>query len=233
MNLMQNIGTPARGRASVVHAQWRTAAIAIATIALGFVVTAAAMAQSTFDRADLLSVADAAVRENLISADRHVLIVRHARKADEDCNALDCPLGENGLAMVARLDALLGQPDFDAVYSSGACRTFETASAAGTAVQHAAVARAPQMCGGGIAERSRDDAISDARDGDARWTIVAEHSNTSCGWVEAIAGADALTDTLCESGQLTSADYGDIFWLYRLDGEWRVTELQEAFEVTD
>ncbi len=230
---MRNIGIPARGRASVVHAQWRTAAVAIVTIALGFVVTAAAMAQSTFDRNGLLALADASVRENLMAADRHVLIVRHARKADEDCNALDCPLGENGLAMVARLDALLGQPDFDAVYSSGACRTFETASAAGTVLQHAAVARAPQMCGGGIAERSRDDAMADAMEGDARWTFVAEHSNTSCGWVEAIAGADAMAGTLCESGQLTSADYGDIFWLYRLNGDWHVTELPEAFEVAD
>jgi hypothetical protein len=233
VNLMENIGTPARGRASVVQAQWRTAAVAIVTIALGFVVMAAAMAQSNFDRAGLLSVADASVRENLITADRHILVVRHARKADEACNALDCPLGENGQAMVARLDTLIGQPDFDAVYSSGACRTFETASAAGTVLQHAAAARAPQMCGGGIAERSRDDAIAEAVGGDGRWTFVAEHSNTSCGWVEAIAGADVLVGTLCESGQLTSADYGDIFWLYRLDGEWRVTELQEAFEVAD
>jgi Histidine phosphatase superfamily (branch 1) len=233
VNLMRNIGTPASGRASIVHAQWRTAAVAIATIALGFVVTAAAMAQSNFDRAGLLSLADEAVRENLTAADRHILVVRHARKADETCNALDCPLGENGLAMVARLDDLLGEPDFDAVYSTGACRTFETASAAGVVLQHAAVARAPQMCGGGIAERSRDDAIANAVNGDARWTFVAEHSNTSCGWVEAIAGAEALGGTLCESGQLTSADYGDIFWLYRLDGAWHVTELQEAFEVAD
>ncbi len=233
MKLMRHLDRPAFGQTSVRSAQWRTALFAVATIALGFVFSASALADGEFDREALLMAADESVRADIQSADRHLLIVRHARKADESCNALDCPLGENGLAMVARLDALLGEPDFDAVYSSGACRTFETALPAGAVVQHAAAPSAPAMCGGGMAERTREDAIADALGSDARWSFVAEHSNTSCNWVAAIAGEDALAGTLCESGQLTSADYGDVFWLYRIADDWHVTVLEGVFDIAE
>jgi len=230
---MKNLDGPAFGNASVRSAQWRTALFAVATIALGFVFSASTMADDGFDRAGLLMEAQDSVHAEISAADRHILIVRHARKAEESCNALDCPLGENGLAMVSRLDALLGEPDFDAIYSSGACRTYETALPAGAVVQHAAAARAPAMCGGGIAERTRDDAIAEAASSDARWTFVAEHSNTSCGWVAAIGGEETLVGSLCESGQLTSADYGDIFWLYRIGEDWHLEVLEGVFEVAE
>jgi len=230
---MKNLDGPAFGKASVRSTQWRTALFAVATIALGFVFSASAMADNEFDRVGLLEAAGDEARTDIMAADRHILIVRHARKAEESCNALDCPLGENGLAMVARLDVLLGEPDFDAIYSSGACRTYETALPAGAVIQHAAAARAPAMCGGGIAERMRDDAIAEAVASDARWTFVAEHSNTSCSWVAAVAGEDALAGTLCDSGQLTSADYGDIFWLYRVGEVWTLEVLEGAFEVAE
>lgn len=222
---------PAIGETCVRSAQWRTALIAVATIALGFVFSAPALADEDFDRPALLMAASEVMRADIAGADRHILIVRHARKADEACNALDCALGENGLAMVERLDVLLGEPDFDAVFSSSACRTYQTALPAGEVVQHAAAVSAAEMCGGGVAERTRDDALEEAAFSDARWTFVAEHSNTSCGWVEEIAGADTLAGTLCESGQLSSEDYGDIFWLYRTGGNWYLEVLEAAFEI--
>lgn len=230
---MRHLDSPAFGETSVRLAQWRTALFAVATIALGFVFTASALAADGFDRQMLLMAADESIRADIERADRHLLIVRHARKAEETCNALDCPLGESGRAMVARLDALLGEPDFDAVYSSGACRTYETAMPAGEVIQHAAAASVPALCGGGIAERTRDDAIAEARASNARWSFVAEHSNTSCNWVAAIAGEEALAGTLCETGRLTSADYGDIFWLYRIAGEWRIDVLEGVFDVAE
>jgi phosphohistidine phosphatase SixA len=231
LKFMRHLDSPAFGETSVRAAQWRTALFAVATIALGFVFSASALADDSFDRPALLMAADEGTRADIGLADRHILIVRHARKAEESCNALDCPLGDTGLAMVARLNELLGDPDFDAVYSSGACRTYETALPAGDVIQHAAAASAPALCGGGTAARTREDAIAEAIGSDARWSFVAEHSNTSCNWIAAIAGADALAGTLCESGQLTSADYGDVFWLYRIAGEWRVEVLEGIFDV--
>ncbi|WP_421784755.1 histidine phosphatase family protein [Hyphobacterium sp.] len=211
----------------------RTAAFALATIAIGLIASASAAAQAAFDRPALLALSNADLAEAITMADRHVLIVRHARKVSEDCNALDCPLGDDGEAMVARLDALLGTPDFDAVYSSSACRTYETALAAGPVVQHAAAPSARGMCGGGVAERERADALQDAVASNARWTLIAEHSNTSCGWVAAIAGEAVLADTPCDGGQLASSDYGDIFWLYRQGEGWHLTVLERAFDVSE
>lgn len=211
----------------------RTAAFALATIVIGLIAPTPTNAQVAFDRPGLLALADTALTPDLLSADRHVLIVRHARKISEDCNALDCPLGPAGELMVARLDTLLGEPDFDAVLSSSACRTYETVSVAGAVVQHAAAERAREMCGGGVAERSRDDAIQDVMSGDARWTIVAEHSNTTCGWVSTIAGEAALAGTRCEGGRLSSSDYGDVFWLYQQGDDWQLTVLEGAFDVSE
>ncbi|WP_420430420.1 histidine phosphatase family protein [Hyphobacterium sp.] len=211
----------------------RTAAFALATIAIGLIASAPATAQASFDRPGLLTLADPASTPDILSADRHVLIVRHARKISEDCNALDCPLGAAGESMVARLDTLLGEPDFDAVFSSSACRTVETVRVAGDVVQHAAAENAREMCGGGVAERARDDAIQDAVTSDARWTIVAEHSNTTCGWVAAIAGDAALSGTPCEGGRLDSSDYGDVFWLRRQADVWHLTVLEGVFDVSE
>lgn len=230
MKLMAQTDRPAHGEACIRSAQWRTGLIAVTTIALGFVFSATALASDEFDRPALLRAASAAVRADIASADRHILVVRHARKADESCNALDCPLGESGLAMVERLDILLGEPDFDAVFSSSACRTYQTALPAGDVVQHAAAPSAAEMCGGGIADRTRAEALNAAVSSDVRWMFVAEHSNTSCGWVAGIAGPDTLEGTLCAGGRLESGDYGDIFWLYRTDGSWRLEVLEAAFD---
>lgn len=231
MNPAARFHFPGFGRAFDFSGQWRTALIAVTTVAPGLVFPVPAFADEVFDRPSLLMAASEAARADIGRADRHILIVRHARKADEACNALDCPLGENGLAMVARLDVLLGEPDFDAVFSSSACRTYQTALPAGGVVQHAAAPTAAGMCGGGMADRTRAEAMDAAVSSGVRWTFVAEHSNTSCGWVASIAGSDTLEDTLCESGQLNSEDYGDIFWLYRTDGSWRLEVLEAAFDI--
>lgn len=210
----------------------RTAGFALAVIVIGLIASASAFAQDEFDRPNLLALAGEADRTALIAADRHILVVRHARKVSEDCNALDCPLGERGVAMVARLDDLLGEPDFDIVYSSSACRTRNTVAIAGDVIQHAAAPSAREMCGGGVAERTRGDALAEAQSGEARWTIVAEHSNTSCGWVSAIAGEAALSGTPCEGGRLASSDYGDVFWLHRHGEDWSLTVLERGFDVS-
>lgn len=221
------------GLASLPADLLRTAAFAVATILAGVIMSVSARAQDGFDRMGLLELAHAEDQAAIRSADRHILLVRHARKISEDCNALDCPLGEAGVAMVERLDTLLGEPDFDAVYSSGACRSVNTVEIAGPVIQHAAAERAPGMCGGGDAIRSREVAIAEAAASSARWTIVAEHSNTTCTWLAAIAGEAALAGTLCESGSLTSENYGDIFWLYGSDGHWQLTELRGVFDVAE
>lgn len=221
------------GFASLPADLLRTVGFAMATILIGVIMSVSARADDGFDRRGLLELADAADQAAILAADRHILLVRHARKVSEDCNALDCPLGEAGEAMVERLDAILGAPDFDAVFSSGACRTYETARVAGDVVQHAAAESAPEMCGGGIAERSRSDALAEVSVSDARWTLIAEHSNTTCGWLAAIAGAEILGGTPCESGRLASSDYGDIFWLHETGGQWQLTVLRRAFDVSE
>lgn len=212
---------------------WLTAVFAMLTILAGVLISVPVNALDGFARSTLLDLARPEVQAGLVSADRHVLIVRHARKVSEDCNALDCPLGEAGEEMVSRLDTLLGSADFDTVLSSSACRTYETARAAGDVLQHAAAPTATALCGGGEAERSRADALNGVLSSDARWTFVAEHSNTTCGWVAAIAGQESLAGTPCESGRLNSADYGDVFWLHQVDGSWRLTVLEDAFDVPE
>ncbi|MEE2526736.1 histidine phosphatase family protein [Hyphobacterium sp. HN65] len=221
------------GLASLPVDLLRTAAFAVVTILAGVIMSVSARAVEGFDRMSLLELAGADEQAAIRAADRHILLVRHARKVYEECNALDCPLGEAGIAMVERLDALLGEPDFDAVYSSGACRSVDTVIIAGDVVQHAAAARAPGMCGGGEAERTREDAIAEAAASDARWTIVAEHSNTTCTWLAAIAGEATLAGTPCESGRLASSDYGDIFWLYHTGESWDLAVLRGVFDVAE
>ena len=180
-------------------------------------------------RPALFDAAPSDVRGAIERADRHILVVRHARKIAEDCNALDCPLSEHGRQMVFRLAGLLGEP-VTQVYASNACRAVETAAAAGgPVIQHQAGTGHTDRCGGGApVERTRTQAMEEARFGAADWTLVAEHSNTVCLWVEAFAtGAEPL----CEDGALPADRYGDVFWLYRADGRWSLTRLDAAFDV--
>lgn len=186
-----------------------------------------------FDRPALLELAPADSAADIRTADRHILVVRHARKVSPDCNELACPLSAQGEAMVARLDGLLGLPDMEQVLASAACRTVRTAEAGGDAViVHQAADGLESGCDAeDIVTRSRADALADAAASPARWTLVAEHSNTSCLWLSQFAGLAASETVGCTDGRLADAAYGDIFWLYRLDGAWQVTVLPAVFEV--
>ena len=177
----------------------------------------------------LFEAAPEAARRALEQADKHILVVRHARKISEDCNALDCPLSAEGEAMVARLETLLGAPT-DAAFASSACRTVRTAEAGGTPViQHQPGPGHDARCGGGEpVTRLRQQAIEEARFSDAQWTLVAEHSNTVCLWLEAFApGAEPL----CGGDGGVSGRYGDVYWLYWSDGAWALTRLDGAFDL--
>ena len=185
-----------------------------------------------FDRPDLLALLPAELAEPVERADRHILVVRHARKISDDCNALDCPLSSEGEAMVASLATLIGLPPVGAAYSSAACRTLRTGEAGGAAVvMHQA---ADGLEAGCLAEdqigRSRADAFAEAAESAARWTLVAEHSNTSCQWIIEFAGEAAAGEAGCTDGRLPDGAYGDIYWLYRDEGEWHVTVLPAAFD---
>jgi hypothetical protein len=186
-----------------------------------------------FDRPALLALAPEAQRAGLEAADRHILVVRHARKISPDCNGMACPLSPQGEAMVARLGEILGPGPVDRAYASAACRTRLTA-AAGQAdiVAHQAVDGYAAGCDPAeTVTRQRSEAFAEARDGTARWTLAAEHSNTSCLWLEAFAGAGAAAEAGCAEGRLPETAYGDIFWLYRWDGAWQLAVLPGAFEV--
>ncbi|WP_339737227.1 histidine phosphatase family protein [uncultured Maricaulis sp.] len=186
-----------------------------------------------FDRPALLELAPASQAADIRGADRHILVVRHARKISSDCNALDCPLSPQGEAMVARLAELIGAPAIDQAFSSAACRTLRTAEAGGHAVTvHQAGDGLETGCmAGEVITRSRAEAFADAEGSDARWTLVGEHSNTSCLWLAQIAGLPASELVGCRDGRLPDQAYGDIFWLYRLNGAWQLTILPSAFEV--
>ncbi|WP_417476491.1 histidine phosphatase family protein [Maricaulis sp.] len=186
-----------------------------------------------FDRPGLLERAPADRSADLQRADRHILVVRHARKISSDCNALDCPLSPQGEAMVVRLAELIGTPAVDQAYSSAACRTLRTAEAGGQPViAHQAGDGLETGCAAqDVITRSRAAAFADAAASDARWTLVAEHSNTSCLWLTQFAGPDASQAVGCSDGRLADQAYGDIFWLYQLEGGWQVTVLPSAFEV--
>ena len=190
-------------------------------------------AAGDFDRPALLDLADAADREALQAAGQHILVVRHARKIAPDCNGMDCPLSERGEAMVARLSALLGKVPVDRAYASAACRTRLTAGAGHAAVTaHRAVDDYPADCTpGATVDRLRATAFAEARAGEARWTLVGEHSNTTCLWLAEFAGEAAAQDAGCEDGRLPHDAYGDVFWLYRHDDGWDLTVLPGAFEV--
>jgi|GEM_PF-1892862 len=190
-------------------------------------------AAGDFDRPALLALADAADRDALRAADRHILVVRHARKIAPDCNGMECPLSDRGEAMVARLSALLGETPVDRAYASAACRTRLTA-AAGHAdiVAHRAGDDYPADCTPGeTVDRLRSTAFAEARAEDARWTLVGEHSNTSCLWLGEFAGTEAAQDAGCEDGRLPHDAYGDVFWLHRGADGWDLTVLPGAFEV--
>lgn len=188
---------------------------------------------SDFDRPALLELAPAGIAADLRRADRNILVVRHARKIAPDCNALDCPLSPLGGAMVARLADVIGSPEVDQAFSSAACRTLRTAEAGGHAVtvHQAADGLETDCAADDLVTRSRADAFAEAEASDARWTLVAEHSNTSCLWLEQFAGLAASQTAGCSDGRLADTAYGDIFWLYRTDGVWQVTVLPAAFEV--
>ncbi len=186
-----------------------------------------------FDRPALLQLAPAELAADITSADRHILVVRHARKIAPECNALDCPLSARGEAMVTRLAELTGEPAIDEAFSSAACRTLRTAEAGGHAVTvHQAADGLETGCtADDVVTRSRADAFADAEASDANWTLVAEHSNTSCLWLAQFAGLAASEAAGCSDGRLADTAYGDIFWLYRLGGVWQLTVLPAAFEV--
>lgn len=199
---------------------------------------ALAMTQETdglFDRPYLLGGAPDDLHEEIEAADRHILVVRHARKESEDCNAIECPLGQTGLVMVVTLSELLGDEPVDAAYSSAACRTSQTAEAGGAWVMmHRAADNYPLACGGGTVDRTRAEAINDARESLNRWTLVAEHSNTVCLWVASFAGETAATEAGCSAeGSVGSEAYGDIYWLYRVDGQWHAVTLPGVFDVAE
>lgn len=189
-------------------------------------------AAQAFDRPVLLAAAPETARSALEQADRHILVVRHARKADESCNAIDCPLGEPGEAMVAELAALIGEPPVDAALASAACRTVATAEAGGVWVtMHRAADTYALACGGGTVDQTRTAAMTEARESLARWTLVGEHSNTACLWVAAFAGDQAADSAGCVDGALEHDAYGDVFWLHRVAGDWQVALLPRVFDV--
>lgn len=222
---------PATARASLLRHSG-LALLASALVLSPLVPYAYGQTAAGFDRPGLLAAAPEDSRAVLESADRHILVVRHARKADESCNAIDCPLGEPGEAMVNALGALIGEPPVDAALASAACRTVETAEAGGSWVtMHRAADSYALACGGGTVDRTRTEAMSEARDSHARWTLVGEHSNTTCLWVAAFAGDAAAEDAGCVEGALPSTAYGDVFWLYRTAGEWQVALLPRVFDV--
>jgi hypothetical protein len=208
--------------------------LSLLTIILGisFAQTTRAM---DFDREGLLAQVPEGQHAQVRAADRHILVVRHARKTSPDCNAMNCQLSPRGEAMVARLHTLLGPVPLDAAYASAACRTRNTARAGGIKVQsHRAADGLSKGCEEGERiDRLRGDAFADARDSDKRWTLVAEHSNTVCQWLaEFVPEAAAAQESAgCHDGRLASSAYGGIYWLYRAGGTWKLITLGNAFEI--
>ncbi len=184
----------------------------------------------------LLALAPDPVRTEIAQAEQHVLVVRHALKISPDCNGMDCPLSADGERMVERLAELVGDTPFDRAYASAACRTRLTAAAAGTSVvAHQAVDGYAVGCSEGeTVTRVRADAYAEVDRGDAVWTLVGEHSNTSCLWMSAYAGSEAARDAGCDGeGRLPEDAYGDIFWLYRIGENWSLAVLPGAFALDD
>ena len=189
-----------------------------------------------FAHPDLLALAPEAVRPALVSADRHVLVVRHAIKIAPDCNGMACPLSPEGEAMVERLAALIGDTPVDRAYASAACRTRLTAAAGGVRViGHQAVDGYAVGCTEGeTVTRQRREAYEEVDAAATGWTLVGEHSNTSCLWMSAYAGPDAARAAGCDDeGRLPEDAYGDIFWLYGSGDAWSLTVLPGAFLAGD
>jgi len=188
-----------------------------------------------FDRPMLLESVSQDIQSEIVFADRHILIVRHARKISPDCNALNCQLSPRGEAMVSRLSDVLGREPFDAAYASAACRTTLTAEAGGSEVivHQAAEGYETGCVEGEIISRQRREAFLDAHQADARWTLVGEHSNTSCLWLAEFAGLEASQQAGCVDGRLDHDAYGHIYWLYRHQGTWNLIRLESVFEVAD
>ncbi|WP_295696435.1 histidine phosphatase family protein [uncultured Maricaulis sp.] len=184
----------------------------------------------------LLALAPDAVRAEIAAADQHVLVVRHALKISPDCNAMDCPLSADGERMVERLAGLVGDTPFERAYSSAACRTRLTAAAGGApvVVHQAGDGYAVGCSEGETVTRARGDAFAEVEAGDAVWTLVGEHSNTSCLWMATFAGTDAAQAAGCDGeGRLPEDAYGDIFWLYRTGEDWSLAVLPDAFSLAD
>jgi len=208
----------------------------ITTYLSALMLTAAGLdgaAAADFDRPALLELAPADVQADIAASGRHILVVRHAYKISPDCNGMECPLSEAGEAMVTRLSGLLGETPVDRAYASAACRTRLTAAAGhAEVVAHQAVdGYAADCTPGATIERQRSAAFAEARDGDARWTLAGEHSNTSCLWLAEFAGVAAAETAGCEEGRLPETAYGDIYWLYQSGGDWQLTVLPGAFSV--
>lgn len=185
-----------------------------------------------FDRPALLDAASPSFETYLREADRHILVVRHARKIAPDCNALNCQLSPRGEAMVARLAQLTGEAPFDAAYASAACRTVFTARAGGVdVVPHQAADGLETGCEvDEVITRSRAEAFAEALESDARWTIVAEHSNTVCQWLETVSGADSQQIANCVDGRLDHDSYGQVYWLFRRNGDdWGMVVIDGGF----
>ena len=182
----------------------------------------------------LMALAPDAVRADIAAADRHVLVVRHALKIAPDCNGMDCPLSDAGEAMVERLAELIGETPVDRAYASAACRTRLTAAAGGVpVVAHQAVDGYAVGCTDGeTVTRLRADAYAEVDAAETGWTLVGEHSNTSCLWMSAYAGPEAAQAAGCDGeGRLPDDAYGDIYWLYGSGDQWSLTVLPGAFSV--
>ncbi|WP_300542584.1 histidine phosphatase family protein [Maricaulis sp.] len=203
------------------------------TVLAEILLVAQPVPDAPYDRPQLSALAPVEVRAALEAADRHVLVVRHARKISPDCNGMECPLSPEGEAMVARLADLLGEAPVGRAYASAACRTRLTAAAGGVeVVAHQAVDGYTAGCTPGeTVSRQRSAAFAETQGSPVRWTLAAEHSNTTCLWLSAFAGPDAARDGGCIEGRLPDTAYGDIFWLYRIDGDWRLTVLEDAFDL--
>ena len=188
-----------------------------------------------FDRPELFEAVPQDIQSEIRSADRHILVVRHARKISPDCNALNCPLSPRGQAMVSRLSDVLGAAPFEAAFASAACRTALTAAAGGVGVlvHQAAEGYETGCIEGDIISRQRSEAFADARLSDDRWTIVGEHSNTTCLWLSEFAGQDASQVVGCTDGRLDHDAYGHVYWLYQNQDIWSLTRLESVFEVAD
>jgi len=206
------------------------AAVAILMVSACATTEPASTAPAVATPPALLNLAPEADRAALIGADQHVVIVRHAHKTD-GCNALDCPLTDEGEAEVARLSALLSGVTINTVYASAACRTATTAGAVGVPVT---VYRAANRLDGGCdalelspGEFTRTLAIGQVNTGADAWTLVADHSNHICSWAQSLAGQ---IPGPCGVEGVEDTSYGDIFWLSRSAGEaWRMTVLIDAF----